>query len=55
MTTKATVYHVLVASPSDVQDERDAACEAMYAWNADHAADKGILKWTPKTGQPDKV
>lgn len=35
----ATVYRVLIASPSDVIDERRAIPDVIYSWNAVHAAD----------------
>src|SRR3990172_1493833 len=34
MSIQATVYRVLIASPSDVLSERKAISEVLYAWNA---------------------
>lgn len=48
MPTRATVYRVMIASPSDLSDEREAATDAVIEWNALHA-DEGIVllpvKW----------
>jgi hypothetical protein len=38
MSFKSTTFRVLIASPSDLADERQAAAEAIYEWNAQHAA-----------------
>ncbi len=38
MSFTATTYRVLIASPSDLAEERKAAIEAVYEWNAQHAA-----------------
>lgn len=54
----ATTFRVFIASPSDLAEERVAAMEAIYEWNAQHAANEGIvllpLRWeshaTPQTG-----
>lgn len=43
MSFKATVLQVLVASPSDVQVERQIVHEVIQAWNAVHAQDMGIV------------
>ena len=49
MSFSASTYHVLIASPSDLADEREAATQAIYDWNVQHAAAKGIVllpvKW----------
>ncbi|MGX1236099.1 nucleoside 2-deoxyribosyltransferase [Bradyrhizobium japonicum] len=37
----ATVFNVLIASPSDVPHERAAIAECLYAWNALHSKDTG--------------
>ncbi|MET4372496.1 nucleoside 2-deoxyribosyltransferase [Bradyrhizobium sp. LB12.1] len=37
----ATVFNVLIASPSDVPQERVAIAECLYAWNALHSKDTG--------------
>ena len=45
----ATTYRVLIASPSDLTEEREAATMAINDWNAQHAASEGIVllpvKW----------
>jgi len=59
MSFDATVYQVLIASPSDVADERIIATEAVNEWNVQHAkAEKTVLlpvKWethsVPTTGE----
>src|SRR6266852_3361076 len=42
-------YRVLIASPSDLAEERQAATEAVNDWNAQHAADESVIllpvKW----------
>jgi hypothetical protein len=42
-------FRVMIASPSDMLEERQAATEAINEWNAQHAADAGIVllpvKW----------
>ncbi|TPL19433.1 DUF4062 domain-containing protein [Mesorhizobium sp. B2-4-10] len=58
MAFKSTTYRVLIASPSDLAEERQAATEAIYDWNAQHADDRGVVllpvKWEthalPATG-----
>lgn len=49
MPTRSETYRVLVASPSDRAEERLAASEAIYEWNAQHAlAESTVLlpvKW----------
>lgn len=37
----ATVFNVLIASPSDVPQERVAIADCLYAWNALHSKDTG--------------
>jgi hypothetical protein len=39
----ATVYNVVIASPSDVKEERKIARQAIYKWNALHSEEKGIV------------
>lgn len=39
----ATVLRVMIASPSDVQDARDAVERAVYSWNDANAENKGII------------
>ncbi|MBL7152937.1 MAG: DUF4062 domain-containing protein [Phycisphaerae bacterium] len=43
MSYQATVYKVMIASPSDVQKERDTAREVVNKWNDLHSEDKGIV------------
>ena len=43
MTFLASVVRVLIASPSDVSEQRDAAEAVMLRWNAEHAEANGIL------------
>lgn len=38
MSFNAKVIQVLIASPSDVPDEREAIVDAIYIWNATHSA-----------------
>ncbi len=39
----AVVFNVLIASPSDVTEERDVVTSAIYAWNAAHHPTAGIM------------
>ncbi|MFZ0605518.1 MAG: hypothetical protein WAN05_29905 [Roseiarcus sp.] len=45
----ATAYRVVIASPSDLTEEREAATMAINDWNAQHAASECIVllpvKW----------
>lgn len=58
MPFKSDTYRVLIASPSDLEEERRAATEAINEWNAQHAAAEAVVllpvKWethaTPQTG-----
>lgn len=49
MSFTATTYRVLIASPSDLPEEREAATMAINDWNALHAAAEGVVllpvKW----------
>jgi hypothetical protein len=49
MPTKSETYRVLIASPSDLAEERQAATDAVYEWNAQHAAAEAVVllpvKW----------
>lgn len=49
MSFNATVYRVLIASPSDVEEERVMIPEAIYKWNALNSEHEGIVllpvKW----------
>ncbi|WP_267643356.1 methyltransferase domain-containing protein [Haloarchaeobius amylolyticus] len=42
MPTKATVYRALIASPADVQEERNATREVIMQWNAAHSRQQGV-------------
>jgi hypothetical protein len=41
MSFPATVFNVLIASPSDVPEERQAIAECLHSWNAVNAKDMG--------------
>lgn len=43
MTFVATVVRVLIASPSDLRDERDRVVRTIHRWNALHAAHVGVV------------
>jgi hypothetical protein len=43
MPTRSLTYRVLVASPSDLAEERQAATEVVYEWNAQHAAAESVV------------
>lgn len=43
MSYDATVFQIMIASPSDVQDERRIAIEVIYHWNATHSANSHIV------------
>jgi len=49
MPFKSETYRVLIASPSDLTEERQAATEAVNEWNAQHAVDESVVllpvKW----------
>lgn len=49
MPTRSQTYRVLIASPSDLAEERQAATEAIYEWNAQHATAESVvllpIKW----------
>jgi hypothetical protein len=54
----STTYRILIASPSDMSEEREIATEAVNEWNALNAASEGVvllpIKWEthamPETG-----
>jgi hypothetical protein len=58
MAFQAHTYRVLIASPSDLSEERHAASEAVNEWNAQHAVAESVVllpvKWEthaiPETG-----
>src|SRR5438067_13898690 len=58
MSFKSETYRVLIASPSDLAEERQAATEAVNDWNAQHAVAESVVllpvKWethaTPQSG-----
>jgi hypothetical protein len=43
MPFKADTYRVLIASPSDLTEERQAATQAINDWNAQHAANESTV------------
>ncbi len=43
MSYQATVYDVMIASPGDVQTERDIAREVVYEWNNVHSRSRQIV------------
>jgi hypothetical protein len=49
MSFKSETYLVLIASPSDLAEERQVATEAVHDWNAQHAIDEAVtllpVKW----------
>jgi len=49
MSFSATVLNVLIASPSDVPEEREAITESLYEWNALNSLETGFVllpvKW----------
>jgi hypothetical protein len=53
MSFKSETYHVLIASPSDLTEERQVATEAINAWNALHAVAESVIllqvKWETHT------
>lgn len=58
MAFNSLTYRVLIASPSDLGEEREAATQAVNEWNTQHAAAESVVllpvKWethaTPATG-----
>lgn len=58
MPTRSKVYRVMIGSPSDLAEERQAATDAVNEWNAQHADAEGAVllpvKWethaVPTTG-----
>jgi hypothetical protein len=59
MSFKADTYRVVIASPSDLAEEREVAAHAINEWNAQHAASEGVvllpIRWEthamPATGK----
>jgi Domain of unknown function (DUF4062) len=49
MPHKSEIYRVLIASPSDLTEERQVATEAVNEWNAQHAVAESVVllpvKW----------
>ena len=43
MQNKATIYHVLIASPNDVNKERQIIRQAIYEWNAVQSKQLGVV------------
>jgi hypothetical protein len=58
MPFRSETYRVLIASPSDLEEERQAATDAVNDWNAQHAVAESVVllpvKWethaSPRTG-----
>src|ERR1700735_3695019 len=52
---KCDTYRVLIASPSDLEEERRAATDAINDWNAQHAAAEAVVllpvKWETPGGR----
>lgn len=63
MSYTATVYHVMIASPGDVPEEREAIAQAVYSWNATHTEHRKIvllpIRWethsVPASGAPPQT
>ncbi len=64
MPYQATVFNVMIASPGDVQKERQVATRAIADWNVMHSRSRGIvllpLAWethsSPEMGKnPQKI
>jgi hypothetical protein len=49
MPSKAEIYQVLIASPSDLPEEREIASRAVHEWNDQHAVAESVVllpvKW----------
>jgi hypothetical protein len=45
MPFRSETYRVLIASPSDLAEERQAATEAVNEWNAQHAVAESAVLW----------
>ena len=43
MPIKTQTYRVLIASPSDLTEERHAAAQAIHAWNSEHVAAESVV------------
>jgi hypothetical protein len=43
MPFKAEIYRVLIASPSDLAEERQAATDAINEWNSQHAVAESVV------------
>jgi len=43
MSFRAEVLRVLIASPSDLAEEREIAAQAIQDWNVQHAATEGVV------------
>ena len=59
MSFPATTYRVLIASPSDLTEERETATMAINDWNALHAAAEGVVllpvKWETNARPESRV
>ena len=51
MSFKSETYRVLIASPPDLVDERQAAIEAINDWNALHAVAESVVLLPVKWGR----
>lgn|GEM_PF-1237507 len=40
---RATIFNVLIASPSDVAEDRDLICDVIHDWNTVNAVDLGVV------------
>lgn len=43
MPTRSDTYRVLIASPADLTEEREAATDAVYEWNTEHATAESVV------------
>ena len=50
MAFTSLTYRVLIASPSDLGEEREAATQAVSEWNAQHAAAESVVPPVGKVG-----
>ena len=39
----AQVYRIMIASPGDVEEERDVIREAVHRWNSLHSSSQGLI------------
>jgi hypothetical protein len=43
MSSKAEIYRILIASPSDMPEEREVATRAVHEWNDQHAIAESVV------------